>query len=70
MPMQLADPLLHILTQPSMERQGAIAEVIGEPLGRLQQRLLHHVGRVDPRGQAPVEPDRRHAGQSLVIPDQ
>jgi hypothetical protein len=53
-----------------MERQGAIAEVIGEVLGGFQKGLLHDVGRVDPRGQTAIEPNRRHPEQSFVIPDQ
>src|SRR5438132_474667 len=59
-----------VLTQPGMERQGSIPEIVREVLARLLQRLLHDVRRIDARDQATIQPHRHHPDQPLLMPDQ
>ena len=56
--------------QPEEERQRRLGEELVEPPARLDARLLHDVGRVDPSLDARVEPQPHHAIQPEVYETQ
>ena len=56
--------------KPGIERQRSLFEVVGQPLVRVEQRLLDHVGRIETRRQPTIEPHRDHPAQPIPMPHQ
>jgi len=56
--------------EPGVERNGRLAEIRGQLLGRDHQGLLHHVGGIDPRGESIVHPHDDHLAQPPPVPSQ
>ena len=69
-PVLVHQPLAGQEPEPEEERHRGILEILRQPPGRIEARLLEDVGRVDPALQPPVEPQGDHATQPLAMPAQ
>ena len=66
-PVQLHQPLADHQAEPEEQRELRIAEVLLQPLGHLDVRLLDHVRGVEPSLQARVEADLDHPAQAIAV---
>src|SRR5439155_24311636 len=58
------------LFRSGIERQRSLLQVVGQPLVRVEQRLLDHVGWIESRRQPTIEPHGDHPAQPIPVPRQ
>ena len=68
--MELEQPLPGELAEPRVERQRPVPQVVGQALRGVGQRLLHHVGGIDPGRHPAVDAQRDHLPQPAPMPRQ
>ena len=68
--MQVDHPVLSNLPQPQPKRHGRSLDVVGKPLRRLDQHVLHDVARINPRRHPPVHPGLHHPPDRIPVAPQ
>ena len=70
MPVQLAEALGRELPEPGVIGQRPGSQILLKVLGRVKERILDDIGRIDPGGQAAIEPHGHHPRQAVLEPQE
>jgi hypothetical protein len=68
MPMKFEQRVPDHPAQPEKQRLRRLLEVLGTASGGGDERLLHHVGRVNPPAEARVQPESNHTQEAFLMP--
>ena len=66
--MHVRQPLAHDQPQPQKRRELRVPQVIVQPLGGIQIRLLEHVRGVEPSPEPPIQAQVDHPAETVTVP--